>query len=275
MKSQHLRGNKTIPIKVFETKKGKNRVTLIENQIKSYVLDMLSKGEMEFDDIVKNTGKSKSTISIHLKSLRKEGIVGFKLKEEDQRKKIFYIDSKQLCEVKYSNDINEFENQKLELLVSNLVGDDKNAPLISLFFQAIRTFLIQNGINADYLFHEFGVKIGAAIYEKIKSDNNEELSFNLSNFWKLKGLGCLKIDFNSNDDIIRVTVFDSLKDSILPKNDGPICFLGSGILTGVFSNYIGQKVFVKETKCYNMGDSNCLFEIEPISLPDSSMEIFN
>ncbi|MGL6298624.1 MAG: V4R domain-containing protein [Methanobacteriaceae archaeon] len=275
MKSQVVRGNESIPIKIFETnKKGKNKVTVIESKIKAQVLAMLSDGGLDFDDIVKNTGKSKSTISIHLKHLREEGIVAFKLKEEDQRKKIFYIDAKQLCEVSYSNG-HELENQKLELLVSNLVDGNANTQFTSLFFQAIRTFLVQSGVNIDYLLHEFGVKLGAAVYDKIKADNNEELSFNLSNFWKHKGLGSLKIDFGNVGDIINVTVSNSLTDPILPNSGDPACFLGSGILKGVFSTHTGQKVLVRETKCYNMGDPNCLFEIEPIQLSDSSIEIFN
>ena len=55
------------------------------------ILEMLRNSDMEFDEIVSNTGKSKSTVSVHLKSLREAGIVSFKTHPDDNRKKIFYF----------------------------------------------------------------------------------------------------------------------------------------------------------------------------------------
>ena len=54
---------------------------------------------MEFDEIVNNVGKSKSTVSVHLKSLREDGIISYKVHPVDNRKKIFYLNSKYLGSV--------------------------------------------------------------------------------------------------------------------------------------------------------------------------------
>ena len=84
---------------------------------------MLRDSEMEFDEIVSNTGKSKSTVSVHLKGLREMGIVSYKIHPNDNRKKIFYIDSKYLGSVNVS-DQKELEETQKEYLVNNIVNDD-------------------------------------------------------------------------------------------------------------------------------------------------------
>ena len=76
-----------------------------------------------FDEIVSNTGKSKSTVSVHLKGLRELGIVSFKLNPEDNRKKIFYINSKYLGSVNLREQ-KELEETQKDFLVNNIVNDD-------------------------------------------------------------------------------------------------------------------------------------------------------
>ncbi len=63
---------------------------------------MLRDRDMEFDEIVSNTGKSKSTVSVHLKSLRESGIISYKLHPVDNRKKIFFLNSKYIGSVDIS-----------------------------------------------------------------------------------------------------------------------------------------------------------------------------
>ncbi|MGL6299118.1 MAG: V4R domain-containing protein [Methanobacteriaceae archaeon] len=256
--------NERIPIKIFATGSKGNGFSVIESPIKLRILSMLRESEMEFEDIVKNTGKSKSTISVHLKSLRKEGIISFKLKEEDQRKKIFYINSKYLGEID-SPEPYELEEQKVEFLVSHLVDNGDKFEFTRLLFHTLKTTLIQEGINIDPLVYEAGFKIGSALYDNIKGNNSEEFVKNLSTFWKDNGLGELVIECgDSADDIIQITAFDCFECELLPKKGKPACYLDSGILEAVFTEYMGKRVSVTETKCYAMGDECCFFELEPV-----------
>jgi len=80
-------------IQIFAKAPGELGVNVVKSPVKLTILSMLKDTDMEFDEIVKNTGKSKSTISVHLKSLREDGIVSYRFDANDHRKKIFFINS--------------------------------------------------------------------------------------------------------------------------------------------------------------------------------------
>ena len=82
------------PIQIFSNKEDQIGVNVVKSPVKLTILEMLRDGDMEFDEIVSNTGKSKSTISVHLKSLREDGIISYRMDPKDNRKKIFYLKSK-------------------------------------------------------------------------------------------------------------------------------------------------------------------------------------
>ena len=89
------------PIQIFSNLNENIGVNVIKSPVKLTILEMLRDSEMEFDEIVSNTGKSKSTVSVHLKSLRENGIISYRLHPVDNRKKIFYINSKYIGSVRY------------------------------------------------------------------------------------------------------------------------------------------------------------------------------
>ena len=74
-------------IKIFSTNKG---IKIVDSPIKIQILNILD-GQVSEADIVSQTGKSKSTISVHLKNLIDEGIISFKSHPLDRRSKLFYI----------------------------------------------------------------------------------------------------------------------------------------------------------------------------------------
>ena len=100
-------------IQIFAKAPGELGVNVVKSPVKLTILSMLKDTDMEFDEIVKNTGKSKSTISVHLKSLREDGIVSYRFDANDHRKKIFFINSKFLGEVQ-SGDEKELEERQAE-----------------------------------------------------------------------------------------------------------------------------------------------------------------
>lgn len=71
---------------------------------------------MYFNEIVNAVGKSKSTISTHLKDLINEGIVKSKVSPRNRRKKIFYVESKYLGKImqrspyKFHENIEDLKN---------------------------------------------------------------------------------------------------------------------------------------------------------------------
>ena len=81
------------PIQIFSNSNENIGVNVVKSPVKLTILEMLRDTEMEFDEIVSNTGKSKSTVSVHLKNLREDGVISYRVHPKDNRKKI-YIKSK-------------------------------------------------------------------------------------------------------------------------------------------------------------------------------------
>ena len=90
------------PVQIFSNVDENIGVNVIKSPVKLTILEMLRNNDMEFDEIVNNTGKSKSTVSVHLKSLRESGIISYRVHPVDNRKKIFYLNSKYIGSVNVS-----------------------------------------------------------------------------------------------------------------------------------------------------------------------------
>ena len=102
------------PIQIFSNLNENIGVNVVKSPVKLTILEMLRDSEMEFDEIVNNTGKSKSTVSVHLKNLRENGRISYRVHPDDNRKKIFYINSKYLGSVNISEP-KEIEEERKEL----------------------------------------------------------------------------------------------------------------------------------------------------------------
>ena len=245
------------PIQIFSNPEKNIGVNVVKSPVKLTILEMLRGSEMEFDEIVSNTGKSKSTISVHLKGLRESGIVSFKLHPEDNRKKIFYLNSKYLGSVNLAEQ-KEIEETQKDYLIDNIINDDGDFTV--LLFHTLRSMLIQEGINIDPILQATGVRIGNALFDSVYADDLEVFLENIANFWQNKGLGKLSFEIGN---VIKITAFDCFECQLLPKTGKPACFLDTGIFEALFSEYFNLPVSVIEIQCFTMGDGKCVFEIEP------------
>ena len=167
------------PVQIFSNVDDNIGVNVVKSPVKLTILEMLRDSEMEFDEIVSNTGKSKSTVSVHLKSLRESGIISFRIHPEDNRKKIFYINSKYLgsvdiCEPK------EIEETQSDYLIKNLIEND--AEFSTLLFHTLKSMLIQEGVNIDPILQSTGNSIGKSIFNNLYDDDLDVFMENLSKF---------------------------------------------------------------------------------------------
>lgn len=247
------------PIQIFSNPEKNIGVNVVKSPVKLTILEMLRGSDMEFEEIVSNIGKSKSTVSVHLKGLRELGIVSYKFHPDDNRKKIFYINSKYLGSVNVSEK-KELEETQKEYLINNIVNDDGNFTV--LLFHTLRSMLIQEGINIDPILQATGNKIGRSLFDLLYDDDLETFLANIAKFWSDKGLG--KVSFELGD-IIKITSFDCFECELLPKTGKPACFLDTGIFEALFSEYFNGPVSVIEIQCYTMGDGKCVFEVEPLN----------
>jgi predicted hydrocarbon binding protein len=123
--------------------------------------------------------------------------------------------------------------------------------------------LIQEGINIDPILQSTGNSIGRSIFDKLYDDDLNVFMDNIADFWQRKGLG--RITFTIGQ-VIRVTTYDCFECELLPKTGKPACYLDTGILEGLFTEFFNLPVSVIETQCYTMGDEKCVFEIEPLGI---------
>ena len=245
------------PIQIFSNLDENIGVNVVKSPVKLTILEMLRNSEMEFDEIVSNIGKSKSTVSVHLKSLRENGIISYKIHPIDNRKKIFYINSKYLGSVDISEP-KEIEETKSDYIIKNFIDGDEE--FSTVLFHTLKSMLIQEGVNIDPILQSTGNNIGQSIFNKLYDDDLYVFMENLSKFWQKKGLGRLTFDIGQ---IIKITTYDCFECKLLPKTGKPACFLDTGIFEGLFTKFFNLPVSVIETQCYTMGDEKCVFEIEP------------
>ena len=248
------------PIQIFSNSNENVGVNVVKSPVKLTILEMLRDRDMEFDEIVSNTGKSKSTVSVHLKSLRESGIISYKVHPVDNRKKIFYLNSKYIGSVDVSEP-KEIEETKADYLVKNIVDED--AEFSTLLFHTLKAMLIQEGINIDPILQSTGNSIGRSIFDKVYDDDLDVFMENIAGFWQENGLGRITFDVGQ---IIKITTYDCFECGLLPRTGKPACYLDTGILEGLFTEFFNLPVSVIETQCYTIGDEKCVFEIEPLGI---------
>jgi len=245
-------GSENIQIELFTTPKG---VKAIKNPVRVKILSMLREGDLSFDEIVKFSGRAKSTVSSHLKSMTREEIINSRIDPNDARKKIFFIQSEY---------IGKLQRQQLQEDISAYIKRyiaSENDPFefFRLIFHTIRISLLTQGVDIDPILHEAGLKVGEALYKKVKDPDMDKFLGNIANFWETHSLGSVEI---KNFQPLTISVQDCFECSGLPYLGRPACAFDSGILESLFSKYNKEKIRVRETKCYALGDNSCRFVIE-------------
>lgn len=240
-------------IGLFATSKG---IRAIDSPVKSKILSMLREGELSFDQIVASSGKAKSTVSVHLKKLVDERIIGSKPDPQDARKKIFFIKSEYIGELARE----KRQEKDLESYVSSYaLSEGDPFEFFRLMFKTIRVALINQGINIDPVLHDAGIKVGEALYERVADPELNKFLGNIAQFWEKHYLGNVEV---KNLEPLIINVSECYECRYLPYLGRPACAFDAGILEALFSSYYNDKRVVTETKCYAMGDDYCCFVID-------------
>lgn len=244
---------KEMYIELFSTSEG---IYAINSPVRVRILSMLRKGELSFDQLVELSGKAKSTVSVHLKRMVDEGIIGSKTDPSDARKKIFFIKSEYLGKLSGKKDVKEDIGQYVS---SYIEGDGDPYEFFRLIFHTIRVSLIRQGIDIDPILYEAGVKVGETLHEKVKNPDINKLTENIAMFWETHNLGHVEV---LKLEPLTINVTDCFECKSLPPLGRPACAFDSGILKAVFSAHFNDEQVVNETKCYALGDNHCSFTIK-------------
>jgi predicted hydrocarbon binding protein len=240
-------------IELFSTSSG---IRAVDSPTRVRILALLKDREMSFDDIVEALGKVKSTVSVHLKTLADEGIVGSRTDPDDARKKIFFINSEYLGGLSRRQ---RLEKDMEDYVKKYLASSDDPFAFFRFMFRTIRVSLLNEGIDIDPVLHDAGVKVGEALYRDIGGGDLDELLKRLSEFWTAHALG--RVEAEIGDSLV-LYVRDCFECQDLPYLGKPSCAFDSGVLQAVFSRHYGEAMDVIETNCYTMGDDYCRFVIE-------------
>lgn len=231
-------------------------IDIIKSPVKYEILTLLRENEMNFDEIVKNTAKSKAAVSLHLKALREEGIVDYRADPSDNRKKIFFLKYKVIGSIDSRKAKSKDKTRKLiESFVKK--GDiDYNLMLA----HTMKSIFSEYGIEINAIFKDIGNYIGDYIFEQVYDADFDTFIENISRYWAENNLGYLRFDIKNKIYIICRDCFESV---LLEKTGKPECLIETGMFEALFFNYFSFEVNVTEIKCYSMGDEMCMFEVEP------------
>jgi len=233
---------------IFSTENG---IVALDSPVKLKILEMLKNGAASFDDLVEQSGRAKSTISVHLDDLEEQNLILEKSSPNDKRKKYFYLNS--MCfaisemplMTHYQKNMGTFE-------ISAINGDS----LITHIFQTVGYGMEAYGFDPKPIMKRLGMDIGTRLGTEFKSNNETGLLQELSKFWSLHNLGNMKIT-NSSSPAVMVT--GCYHCSKMPNVGKTLCSMDEGILEGIFSSRLNIDYTFKETECFGTGYPHCKF----------------
>jgi len=245
-------------IGLFSTEGG---IRAVDSPVRNKILAALNGRELSFQEIVLSTQKAKSTVSAHLRTLLKEGIIGEKPDLADSRRKFFYIRSRFLGEI--SPETKCQDDDQGHMVAAFLQGGDPST-FYKMMFRTIRVSLMSKGINIDPILREAGFRMGQGLYAALASPDLPDLLEKTIKFWEKHSLGHIVVESYSPVTLI---VYDCFECDDLPYLGRPACAFDAGILEAVFSGHFGADHMATELRCYAMGDDHCKFVIRPIGGP--------
>ena len=236
---------------IFATKGG---IIALDSPVKLQLLEILKEGTTSFEELVNQTGKAKSTISVHLNDLEKLNLIENKPSPSDKRKKFFVFNSQYVAHSQkpmwenYETHMNNFAD-----LMSN------GAQIRENLFSTMRFSMEGYGINPNPILKKMGTDIGIKIIRGFESDDMAGILSELSVFWKNHNMGVMSIINNSNST---VRIDGCHHCSRMPNIGKTLCSMDEGILEGVLSGKLDVDYNVQETECYGTGHGHCTFVIK-------------
>ncbi len=230
---------------------------VVDSPTRGRILGLLGNGELAFEEIVERTERAKSTVSVHLRELVADGVLGSRNDPDDGRRKYFHIEAEYLGRL---SDAERLEADLGRLLTDYDPADPDSAVFYRAVLRSVRVALLGGGINIDPILHAAGRGLGRGIARTFADLTIEELLEALTGFWSRHALGRLKVAATAPLELV---VYDCFECMDLPYLGRPACAFESGLLTAVFEGHYGSAALIEETACYAMGSGYCRFVIEP------------
>ena len=231
-------------------------ITTIRNPIRLKILHLLQrKGAATFQDILDETGLSKSTISVYVNTLSEAGIITRVSDEHDRRKKSYMMTAKYIGSLVPST--YSASSEFRDLIKNTYTNYDKinyKAMLPHLF----RVALAESGIHINPVIRRGGIILGQSISPFIAADTVEKTVDNLREFWQRYEFG--ELSLKSKSPLV-IEVKNCYECVTLPNGVNGGCIISEGVLEAVLSVVYPEGVSVHETECIANGAPSCIFEV--------------
>ncbi len=228
-----------------------NGFVALNSPVKIQILDFLKISSRSFDEIVKHTGKAKSTVSVHLNDLRSSGLVEEEYDPDDKRRKTYHLKCEHMAHSQ--TPILKHYKNVLETLASPRL--EKHG-CFKCFFRAIQFGFDAHGINSDPIMRKVGRDIGISISSTFASKDIEFLIQELAEFWKRYQMGTMYVESREPLVIAVENSFDYRLISTIGKN---LCSFTEGIIEGTMVHSLSITCCVQEVECCGNGKERCLF----------------
>jgi predicted hydrocarbon binding protein len=236
---------------IFSTDNG---IVALDSPVKLKILELLKKGTTSFDELVEQSKKAKSTISVHLDDLQELNLIQEKTYPNDKRKKYYVLNS--ICLAYSELPLRRQYNEHLDNIAAAGVSSDS---FMRHLFQTVRFGMEAYGFDPKPIMKRLGNDVGAKIGQKFRSDDNEGVLNELSVFWREHRLGDMKILQVANPAVLVNNCYHCSK---MPNVGKTLCSMDEGIIEGIFSSRLNLHYAVKETECYGTGHNHCKFMVE-------------
>lgn len=233
-------------------------IDIIKSPMKYEILELLRHEEMNFEEIVENTSKSKASISMHLRDLRKEGIVKYRADPTDNRKKIFYLNTEYLGSIDTKN-TRIIKKDQTKLLIDEYI-EKGEIEYVILLTHTFKSILLEFGMDISPVLQKIGNHIGEYLFNQLKDDDLDIFIKNISQYWIENNLGQLSFEIDNN---IEITCTDCFESKDLVKTGKPVCYLEKGMFEKLFNRFFNFDLTIEEIKCYTMGDEKCVYQLQP------------
>ncbi|HEY9247349.1 MAG TPA: V4R domain-containing protein [Candidatus Methanoperedens sp.] len=236
---------------IFSTDSG---IVAIDSPVKLKILELLRKGTMTFENLVEESEKAKSTISVHLDDLERLSLIREKTFPNDKRKKYFVLNS--TCFACSEIPLLDLYQKQLDnIVISSTNGDS----FIKHIYNTVRYGMEAHGFDPNPILKKLGNDIGTKIGPEFKSDDYEGILNELTVFWKIHKLGNMTIIYKSEPEILVLDCYHCGKMSNVGKT---LCSMDEGILEGIFLSRLNIELIVREIECYGTGHHHCRFVME-------------
>ncbi len=235
----------------------KTSVVAIDSLIKRRILRMIAGGEISFDQIVSQTGKAKSTISVHLRDLETAGLINSKPDPDDHRKRLLSMNSESIGRL--TNTDREYAEEYLHTKNGTLPFSEGDiASYFRYMLRVIRTEAMNLGMNIDPILERAGMRIGKVLVPLVADPTVTGKISKMNQFWQTNGLGMISL-VTENPLTLRVEGCFECQD--LPITGHGSCAFDIGVLSSLFAEEFQDQPEVVEVECYSSGFDHCTFVI--------------